>query len=434
MGPRGARRHGATAAKRLQFLPARGGAPAERAVAEESAARTKSASALSGARILVVDDVEDNRHLLTRRLNREGYRAIATAADGEEALALIAEGAFDLVLLDVMMPKCDGYQVLERLKASGQLHELPVIVISALNEMDSVVRCIQLGAVDYLPKPFNPTLLRARVSATLEQKALRDAVRAHLKRIEDELESARTLQMSMVPSVFPPPSRERPLEIFAVMEPAREVGGDLYDFFPIADGRLAFAIGDVSGKGIAPAMFMARTKNLLRVITGLLHNGGGVADPGAIVSRVNRELCEDNDLMMFVTLLFGIIDPLSGIVTFSNAGHDPAYRIGADGVAAIEGPQGIALGVHSAFEFQTGELRLAPGEALYLYTDGITEATAPDNAMFGRERLEEQLRALTDAPLERVIGEIVQAVRDFAGACPQSDDITGLALRRLAVV
>jgi len=403
-------------------------------VAEESAARTKSASALSGARILVVDDVEDNRHLLTRRLNREGYREIATAADGEEALALIAEGAFDLVLLDVMMPKCDGYQVLERLKDSGQLHELPVIVISALNEMDSVVRCIQLGAVDYLPKPFNPTLLRARVSATLEQKALRDAVRAHLKRIEDELESARTLQMSMVPSVFPPPSRERPLEIFAVMEPAREVGGDLYDFFPIADGRLAFAIGDVSGKGIAPAMFMARTKNLLRVITGLLHNGGGVADPGAIVSRVNRELCEDNDLMMFVTLLFGIIDPLSGIVTFSNAGHDPAYRIGADGVAAIEGPQGIALGVHSAFEFQTGELRLAPGEALYLYTDGITEATAPDNAMFGRERLEEQLRALTDAPLERVIGEIVQAVRDFAGACPQSDDITGLALRRLAVV
>jgi sigma-B regulation protein RsbU (phosphoserine phosphatase) len=181
-------------------------------------------------------------------------------------------------------------------------------------------------------------------------------------------------------------------------------------------------------------MFMARTKNLLRVITGLLLNAAGVADPGAIVSRVNRELCEDNDLMMFVTLLFGIIDPLSGIVTFSNAGHDPAYRIGPGGVAAVAGPQGIALGVHPAFEFQTGELRLAPGEALYLYTDGITEATAAENAMFGRERLEERLRALTDAPLERVIGETVRAVRDFAGAAPQSDDITALALRRLAVV
>ena len=402
-------------------------------MAGENETRARPA-ALTDARILVVDDVEDNRHLLTRRLNREGYRAIAAAADGEEALALIAEGAFDLVLLDVMMPKCDGYQVLERLKADGRLHELPVIVISALNEMDSVVRCIQLGALDYLPKPFNPTLLRARVSATLEQKALRDAVRAHLKRIEDELETARKLQMSMVPSVFPPPSPERPVEIFAVMEPAREVGGDLYDFFPTEDGRLAFAIGDVSGKGIAAAMFMARTKNLLRVITGLLQNAQGIADPGAIVSRVNRELCEDNDMMMFVTLFFGIIDPRSGVVTLCNAGHDPAYRVGPSGVAAIETPQGIALGVHPAFEFETGELRHAPGEALYLYTDGITEATAPDNRMFGRERLEERLRGLADAPLARVVGETVQAVRDFAGASPQSDDITGLALRLLNVV
>jgi len=397
----------------------------------ETRARARAPAALAGARILVVDDVEDNRHLLTRRLTREGYREIATAADGEEALALIAETDFDLVLLDVMMPKCDGYQVLERLRAGGQLHELPVIVISALNEMDSVVRCIQLGAVDYLPKPFNPTLLRARVSATLEQKVLRDAVRAHLKRIEDELESARKLQMSMVPSIFPPPTPERPLEIFAVMEPAREVGGDLYDFFPTADGRLAFAIGDVSGKGIAAAMFMARTKNLLRVVTGLLQHAQGVADPGTIVSRVNRELCDDNDLMMFVTLLFGIIDPLSGLVTFSNAGHDPAYRLGPDGVVPVEGPQGIALGVNPAFSFQTGELRLAPGEALYLYTDGITEAMAPDDAMYGKERLEEQLRGLTDAPLDRVIGETVRAVRDFAATCPQSDDITGLALRLL---
>jgi phosphoserine phosphatase RsbU/P len=139
-------------------------------------------------------------------------------------------------------------------------------------------------------------------------------------------------------------------------------------------------------------------------------------------------------MMMFVTLLFGIIHPVSGIVTFCNAGQDPAYRLGPNGVGVIECPQGIALGVHPAFEFQTGELRLAPAEALYLYTDGITEATAPDDSMFGRERLEERLRSLTDAPLDRVIGETVRAVRDFAGASPQSDDITGLALRLLSLV
>jgi sigma-B regulation protein RsbU (phosphoserine phosphatase) len=178
-------------------------------------------------------------------------------------------------------------------------------------------------------------------------------------------------------------------------------------------------------------MFMARTKNLLRVVTGLLQNPQGVADPGSIVSRVNRELCEDNDMMMFVTLLFGIIDPRNGLVTFCNAGHDPAYRLGPSGVIPVEGPQGIALGVNPAFDFQTGEVRLVPGEALYLYTDGISEATALDDSMFGKELLEERLAGLTDAPLTRVIGETVQAVREFAGACPQSDDITVLALRLL---
>ena len=403
--------------------------------AAENGAAAKQVSDVSGARILVVDDIEDNRHLLTRRLQREGYRDIAHAGDGEEALALIAAAPFDLVLLDVMMPKCDGYQVLERLKAGGRLHELPIIVISALNEIDSVVRCIQLGAVDYLPKPFNPTLLRARVTATLEQKALRDAVRAHLTRIEAELDSARKLQMSMVPSVFPAPTPDCPLEIFAMMEPAREVGGDLYDFFPTEDGRLAFAIGDVSGKGVAAAMFMARTKNLLRVVTGLLqHAEGGQADPAAIVARVNRELCEDNDTMMFVTLLFGIIDARSGAVAFCNAGHDPAYRLGPGGIAAVDGPQGMALGISPDWAYRTGALRLAPGEALYLYTDGITEAVAPGDAMFGKERLEPLLRSLAEAPLARVIGDTVQAVRDFAQSCPQSDDITSLALRLLARV
>lgn len=122
------------------------------------------------ARILVVDDVEDNRDLLTRRLRREGYTEIALATDGEEAMAMIGARVFDLVLLDIMMPKCDGYQVLERLRADGRLLDLPVIVISANDEIDSVVRCIQLGAVDYLPKPFNATLLRARVGASSSRR------------------------------------------------------------------------------------------------------------------------------------------------------------------------------------------------------------------------------------------------------------------------
>src|SRR5580765_4250763 len=203
-----------------------------------------------GPRLLVVDDNEDNRYTLILRLEIEGYQDITTADDGEAALALLRTQRFDLVLLDVMMPKVDGYQVLEQLKAEGRLHNIPVIMISALNEIDSVVRCIELGAVDYLSKPFDPVLLKARVGASLEKKRLRDEVRTHLARMEEELESARQLQMSMVPTVFPPPTAQRPIEIFATMEPAREVGGDLYDFYETADGKLCLLVGDVSGKGV----------------------------------------------------------------------------------------------------------------------------------------------------------------------------------------
>ena len=131
----------------------------------------------SGPRLLVVDDNEDNRYTLIMRLEIEGYSNIAIAEDGEQALELLGSQDFDLVLLDVMMPKVDGYQVLQQLKADGRLHNIPVIMISALNEIDSVVRCIELGAVDYLSKPFNPVLLKARVGASLEKKRLRDEVR-----------------------------------------------------------------------------------------------------------------------------------------------------------------------------------------------------------------------------------------------------------------
>ena len=128
----------------------------------------------SGPALLVVDDNEDNRYTLVQRLRRLGYTDIATAVDGRRALECLRERAFDLVLLDVMMPELNGYEVLERLRADDQLRHLPVIMISAVDQLESVVRCIELGADDYLPKPFNPILLRARVGACLEKKRLRD--------------------------------------------------------------------------------------------------------------------------------------------------------------------------------------------------------------------------------------------------------------------
>ncbi len=258
-----------------------------------------------GPRILVVDDNDDNRYTLTLYLELEGYTRVETAHDGEEAIARLGGGEeFDLVLLDVMMPKVDGYGVLNWLKDQAHLRDLPVIMISALNEVNSVVRCIELGAVDYLLKPFNPVLLKARLGATLEKKRLRDEIKAHLARLEEELEAARRLQMSMVPQHFPAPTVEFPLDLFASMEPAREVGGDLYDFFMTEDGMLCFLVGDVSGKGMPAALFMARAKSLIRITTDLMRSAKGAAvEPADIIARVNRELCQDNGDMMFVTLV-----------------------------------------------------------------------------------------------------------------------------------
>jgi DNA-binding response OmpR family regulator len=170
--------------------------------------------------ILVVDDNENNREMLLRRLAREGYTSVAAAADGRQALELLRSRRFDLVLLDIMMPQVDGYQVLETLKADAERRDIPVIMISAVDELDSAIRCIELGAEDFLPKPFNPTLLRARVGASLEKKRLRDEIMRHVERMEHELDTARAIQLSMVPTDFPIPRPERPLELYATLQPA----------------------------------------------------------------------------------------------------------------------------------------------------------------------------------------------------------------------
>src|SRR5262244_3947771 len=387
----------------------------------------------AGPRILVVDDNDDNRYTLKLHLDLEGYTNVETARDGEEAIALLETSAFDLVLLDVMMPKVDGFQVLTWLKDQARLRDLPVIIISALTEMNSMARCIELGAVDYLLKPFNPVLLKARLGATLEKKRLRDEIDAHLARLQEELDAARRLQMAMVPQSFPPPSADFPIDLCASMEPAREVGGDLYDFFVTEDGMLCFLVGDVSGKGMAAALFMARTKSLIRIATDLMRSRDGPsAAPADIIARVNRELCQNNGDMMFVTLFFAMLRPSNGEVEFCNAGHNAPYRLKGQGLAPIEGGKGIILGIRPDAVYATGRSSLAPGESIYVFTDGVTEAANPDGELFAEARLEAVLRGgagcSTAAEIVKSVGE---AVRGFVGTALPSDDITMLTVRRL---
>jgi phosphoserine phosphatase RsbU/P len=385
-----------------------------------------------GPRILVVDDNDDNRYTLTLYLNLEGYDNVEVAEGGATAIARLEREPFDLVLLDVMMPKVDGYQVLTWLKTQDRLRDLPIVMISSLNEMASVVRCIELGAVDYLNKPFDPILLRARIGASLEKKRLRDEVGRHLARLEEELAAARRLQQGMVPSSFPCPTPENPVEIFASMDPAREVGGDLYDFFHADKETVWFLIGDVSGKGMAAALFMARAKSLIRLAAELMRGeGGALPDPSDIIARVNRELCQDNGQMMFVALFLCVLATGSGTLRFCNAGHLPPYRINGQAVQPVEGAEGAVLGVDPDARYTSGQVILAQGDAIYLSTDGVVEAANAQGDAFSEERLLAVLRDASARPSAEIVKSVGGAVRDFVGDAVPSDDITMLAIRWL---
>jgi sigma-B regulation protein RsbU (phosphoserine phosphatase) len=381
--------------------------------------------------LLVVDDNDDNRYTLTRRLTREGYTNLTTATNGREALDLLQAKRFDLILLDIMMPDMNGYEVLEQMKGGAELRNIPVIMISALSEIESVVRCIELGAEDYLPKPFNPTLLRARVGASLEKKRLRDEVRASLARLGQEMDAARKLQLGMLPLVFPAYTPAQPVEIHALMEPAREVGGDLYDFFYASEQVFCFLVGDVSGKGAAAAMFMARTRSLVRMAVQLWRRiGNGQITPVQIAEAVNRELCQDNRDRMFVTLFLGTLDTKTGVLTYVNAGHlAPCVLHVSGGIEPINGKPAMPLGVRAEAAYQQRTVTLLPDDTVFVFSDGVTEAMNVADEFYGNERLHADLRAASALPLEEVVQAIKVKVDVFSGEAPKSDDVTMLALR-----
>lgn len=387
---------------------------------------------LTAARLLLVDDEPDNLAVLSRRLALMGYTAVTTVLDGPRALAAIAAERFDAMFLDIMMPGMSGVQVLEQLRLDGRLEAMPVIVISASSEVATVARCLELGAEDYLSKPFNPVLLRARLRSVLEKRALRAQVRQQLARLEAELDEARTQQLSMVCTVFPDALGPVGASVHATMLPAREVGGDLYDVFALGEDALCIAVGDASDKGMAAALFMARTRSLLRAGTLHLHRTeGGPPAPAAVMALLNEELCKDNPGCMFLTLLLCILDLRSGRLAFANAGHQQPYLLRGGVVTALdqafapEPPLGVLDGIaHSGDAFP-----MQPGDGLVLLTDGLSDMLDPHGRSYGADRTEAALAEVADAPPQRITAHLVTGAFAFGNGAPQTDDVTLLALR-----
>jgi phosphoserine phosphatase RsbU/P len=244
------------------------------------------------------------------------------------------------------------------------------------------------------------------------------------ERIESELTIARDIQMGIVPKIFPPFPEIKAIDIHASIEPAKEVGGDLYDFFFVDSDHLCFVIGDVSGKGVSAALFMAVTSTLLKA------NTKPGMPPEDILYKVNNELCTDNETSMFVTAFYGILNIRTGEIIYSNAGHNPPYVHKASGdVALLHCASGLALGVMDDFTFVQDTITLMPGDTLFLYTDGVTEAIDREGAFFTDNRLEEFLNHSRGPSVAVDLCQATsRAVHDFAVDAVQSDDITLLVI------
>ena len=263
---------------------------------------------------------------------------------------------------------------------------------------------------------------RKRAAEKLEEAY--EIIREQKERMEEELNIGREIQMSMLPLVFPPFPERTEFSIYAALEPAREVGGDFYDFFFVDDGKLCICIGDVSGKGVPSALFMAVTKTLIKSRATDDHS------TASILTHVNTEISKDNNSCMFVTIFLGILDIRTGSLVFSNAGHNPPYLRRANGeIQRLDSRHGPVVGAMGGMTYGEDVTVLDTGDLLLMYTDGVTEEMNSDDQLFTEARLVDMIERTTLDEVESVVKHTIAAVHDFKGETEQSDDITLLALR-----
>ncbi len=374
---------------------------------------------LSDSRVLIVDDVKDNIDVLVNAL-RDEYK-LSVALDGTAALRSIEKQLPDLVLLDIMMPGLDGYEVCRQLRAREATREVPVMFLSALEDVKDKAHGFEVGGNDYLTKPFELLEVKARVRSLLKAKAYADAVRDAMAR---DLRIAREIQMGILPADPAALTRGTGLDVHAVIEPARQVGGDLYEVLRVSDTRVVVALGDVSGKGIPAALFMAVAVTVLRTLARQIER------PDEILRRLNDELVEQNPRGMFVTLQCLVFDTKERRVLCAGGGHHELAVLTLNGPPRLMCKStGRPIGLMPANHIECETIALEPGETFVLYSDGVSEAMNARDDLYGEERFLATLAAHRDATLPDMLSHVLTDVRAFADGAKQSDDITMLAVR-----
>ena len=380
-------------------------------------------------KILSVDDEQDLESLLTqyfRRKIRKGEYVFSFAHNGLEALKMILEHPdFDIILSDINMPEMDGLTLLTKINEMRN-PAMKCIMVSAYGDMDNIRTAMNYGAFDFATKPIDMEDLERTIQKAVEQIAFvkkAQAEHSQLEEIQYDLNVAREIQHSILPKVFPAFPNCQQFDIYATMNAAKAVGGDFYDFFMVDEHHLGFAIADVSDKGVPAAIFMAISRTVIRATALRQHS------PATCLSESNNLLCHESVNGMFVTVFYAILNIHTGDVVYSNGGHNRPVWIRKGGTAEMLPVTGnMALGVMPGLPYNERTLHLEPGDSLFLYTDGISEAMSPKGELFGDERLIATCSAMSSSSAKAMIGQMEQQVGAFVDGATQHDDMTMLSL------
>ena len=363
--------------------------------------------------LLLVDDNPTNLQVLYQTLETTGCKLLV-AKNGEAALAIAQKAAPDLILLDIMMPGIDGFEVCRRLKNNPDTASIPVIFLSALTDTKDKVQGLQLGAVDYVSKPFQPDEVIARVNTHLTIHRLKREVEQKKDALEDELKAASDVQRRLLPKKLPEIAG---LKLASHYETSLYAGGDYYDIAQIADNQWGFLVTDAEGHSAPAAVMMAMTCALFRSYPE------PPAEPGELLYFLNRHLCKVAD-PSFVTALYVVYDAESHHLKIARAGHPPPMIYRSAEKKAIEYTCGgvFPLGIDPYEQVPVTEAELQPGDRILMYTDGITERFSIDGETYGEERLLRQLEGDGNLQPEELLTAIMKDVDDFANGRPADDD------------
>lgn len=406
-------------------------------------------SAVQGARVLVVDDTEANRDLLTSWLRRRGFEAEA-AADGASAIELIDRTAYDAVLLDVMMPGISGLDVLRAVRHKHPATELPIIMATARNATGDVVEALELGANDYVVKPldFPMVLARLRTQVTLKravqqtielerdlERRNRDLQAANA-RMSQDLAAAAKVQASLLPARDPGIPGYRCAWSF---RPSAWIGGDIFNVFSLDDGRAGLYVLDVSGHGVAAALLSVTISRFLSPVpdpSSLLWQGRAEGptrfvpeSPPRVAERLSERFPFDERTRQFFTLFYGILDTRTHELSYTSAGHPNVLHVPQEGPATVLEAAGYPIGVGPG-EYETYAAKLLPGDRFYIHSDGITEAQNPEGEWFGVKRLLDTLEAMRSEPLDATLRHLSSRLEVWTGRKDIADDQTVLAMER----